>query len=286
MTDLAQSLETPVPQDEIEAAAVETEATQETPEGKKPEKQEVTMVPHQALHEEREKRKELQRQIQRDTQERQQRDAILQQRLDALYQAQNPGPQYRDPETDADPIAALAHNQRLSVQQMQALAAERANQAAQSQQEQRQVQMVNWAMAEAAKFQAENPDFSGAYQHMAQRRKAELEAMGMAPVQVAETIKRDELWVIQSAAQTGQNPAEIIYRMAKNTGYKAETKADGTQKMENLQKGLQASKTLGAGGSTAGKPTPEQIANMSDDEFSELKKSLEKKGQRLSDVLE
>ena len=108
--------------------------------------------------------------------------------------------------------------------------------------------------------------------------------MGLSAEQVSTTLRNDELWLIHNAHQTEQNPGEIIYRMAKNTGFQKKSEVTPEKKIETLQKGAEASKGLAAGsGSSA--PTPEQIAAMSDDEFATFKAGLQKKGKRLSDVL-
>jgi hypothetical protein len=295
MSTLAESLEPPVPQDEIDAAAVETPeekpAEAQAPEGETPKDEQQKppdkMVPHAALHEERQRRKELQAQVAREQQERAQQMALLNQRIEQMWAAQNPGPQLRDPNTDPDPVGALAHNQNLSLQALQQIYNEKQTNAAQQRQVQQVQQLVGWAAQAAADYSKEVPDFGDAYQHVIKMRVGELEAMGMPPQQIKQTLENDELWIYSSAAQNGRNPAEIVYNMAKNTGYTAK-KADAVpaeQKMESLQNGVKASKSLGGSGAVAGKPTAEQLAAMDDDEFAEFKKTLAKKGQRLSDVM-
>lgn len=274
-------IEPDVPQDEIDAAAVDEGGEQpEVVEKEKPQ----TMVPHAALHEERQRRKELQQEVLREREDRARENAVLQDRLAQLFAAQNPPQQYRDPDRDPDPLQAMAHNQALTVQQLQALQQERATEQARQQYAQQEAQLIGWAQAETARFNAEVPDFEDAYKHVRQMRGNELAAMGWAPPQVADILKKDELWVLQNAAQTGQNPAEIVYRMAKATGY-AQQKQPAAGKIETLNKGMQASKTLGPGGAKAGIPTPEEIAAMSEDDFAEVMATLSKKGLRISDVM-
>ena len=87
--------------------------------------------------------------------------------------------------------------------------------------------------------------------------------MGMSPQEVASTVARDEVWVMQYAAQTGKNPAAIIYEMALNTGYSG----GQTRKMETLQKGVKVAQSLGSGGAANNKVTLDQLAAMSQDDF-------------------
>lgn len=291
MKNLAQEMEPPVPQEEIEAAdtpveAAEPEAKAEEPKEEKQEAEQVKVVPHQALHEERQRRKEAQAEIARLRQEQAQRDAILSERLNQLYQASQPQPQLRDPQQDPDPLAAMAHNQQLTLQQLADLQKRVATEDWQRQQAQAAQQLVGWAQQQAVEFKAEKPDFDQAYNHVKSIRMGELQAMNLSPQQIAQTLYQDEMWVLQHAAQSGKNPAEILYNMAERTGYKLkQEQAPAEQKMETLQKGTQAAKTLGSGGAPAGTPTPEQIANMNDEEFEKLKADLRAKGKRISDII-
>lgn len=288
--ELAESLEPPVPESEIAAETPEQETPEaeakppEEPKAEEPKQEKV--VPLAALHEERQRRKELQAEIQRERQERAAKEAVIQDRLNQMWQAQNPGPQFRDPEKDPDPLAALAHNQQLTVRQMQEFQQQRQVEEAQKRQAQQTQQLVEWARFQAGEFVKEAPDFGDAYTHLLNVRRGELEAMGMQPHEVKATLEENELWIYHSAAQRGGNPADMIYKMAKAAGYtgKKEPAPDANeQKLATLQKGVAASKTL-ASPAANGKPTAEQIANMTDEEFAEFKKTL-KRGQTLSDVL-
>lgn len=300
--ELAQSLEPEVPREEIEQAAEETpqETPQENPEERSTKEREAEEAAdpaakaaevqknlNAALREERQKRKELEGRWRQEAAERQQRDQLLQDRLNQLWASQNQGPQLRDPKTDPDPLDALAHNQNLALQAMQQMHHRQATEDARARQQQQVQSLVGWARAQAAEFAQETPEFGEAYSYVVGNRRAELEALGYQGDNLLQALHNDELMVYQQAAQTGRNPAEIIYTMAKNTGFKRvepkQPKEVAEQKIETLQKGLAASKDL-SGGAT-GKPTAEQIANMSEEEFAELKAKLKKQGKSLSDVI-
>ena len=299
--ELAQSLEPEVPREEIEQATedVPQEAPHETEDERsskereadeadpKAKEEEVRSNLNKALKEERKKRQEVEARYRQEQVERERQNAILQDRLNQLWQQQSPGPQLRDPKTDPDPLDALRHNQELTQRAMQEMYHRQQTDEARARQEAAKQGLVGWARAQAASFAAENEDFGQAYEHVLRNRKGELEAMGLPPDQVAATMQNDELWVYQNAAQTGKNPAEIIYNMAKNTGFKRvdppQPKAVAEQKIEALQRGVAASKDLSGG--AAGKPTAEQIANMSDEEFAELRGKLKKQGKSISDVI-
>lgn len=302
MSKLAESLEPPVPQEEIDAAGAEIEkaaeksketptdapkAEDKTPEDKPEEKKDKKhkytdeegnpLVRLDALHESRAKERAARQEMLRIQHETAQRMALLDQRLQMLHAAQNP-----PPDESVDPVGALKYRQEMSERELMQF-----RQRAQSEEMQRQqLEQVNalvaWAQSESAQFKSETPDFDDAYKHVRDKRVAELRAMGLDGPQLAQTLVQDELWVFQHAAQTGRNPAEVIYAMAKNIGYggkQAPSQVTPEKKMEVLQSGLAAAKSLDGGAGAGGKPTAEQIANMSEDEFADLMKkygSLEK----------
>ena len=295
MSGLAQELEPPVPETEIAAAAEQPaaepsqEAAPEVPavEGQVEKVEEKPpaadkFVKIQALHEERHKRKASDsRAI-----EAERKAAVLEDRWNQLMAMQQASQQQQNLPDPNDPLAVMEHNQKLTAQELHNLKQRQAHDDYQRQQHNQQEQLVTWAQSKAAEFAQEAPDFNDAYGFMRQKRHAEFTAMGLDPGRVAQGLHNDELWVFAHAAQTGKNPAQIIYDMAVANGYKkGAAKVTPEQKMQTLQKGVEASKTLGAGGAPAGNPTPEQIADMSESDFADFKAKLAKQGKRLSDAL-
>ena len=289
---LTADLEPEVPAEEIEAAEQPTEETPvveekvEKPAAEKPVEQEKEkFVPHQALHEERQRRKELQR----ETDQLKQNQAVLNDRFQQLWQVVQPqqqAPQFRDPKTDTDPMEALAHNQAILAQQAQEAAQHRQQNEQRNQIQEHARRLTGWASAKAQEYAQENPDFPEAYNHIRMVRANELMALGLSGEELLHRLRGEELSVFYEAHQKGKNPAEIAFNMAKAAGWQPKKKeATPEQKIENLQKGTQASKSLGTGGAPSGNPTAEQIAAMSDDEFAELKAKLASKGKRLSDIV-
>lgn len=293
--NLAESLDPPVPEEEIAAAAEQPAAEEKPVVEEKAEKQDKpeddkkhTLVSHAALHAERERRKEIETQLRLERQERQRNEAIVADRLKQLYEAHQQGQQPQAPDEATDPLGAALHGQKLTQQQLRQLQERVAQEDWQRQQAANQQQFVTWAASQAEEFRKETPDFDDAYKHVREFRLGELEAMGLNRQQIAQTLYNDEMWIFQHAAQAGKNPAQLVYAMAQRTGYKpgAKEEADkNKEKIETLQKGLEASKTLGNGGAQAGWPTPEQIANMPEDQFDALKAKLKKQGKVLSDIL-
>ena len=278
MQSLAENLEPSVPAEEI--AAAETAEVKEPPvvEEKKEEVQPEKLVRLEALHEERGKRKELAKQVEQLRRQQEQERAVLNDRLQQLYAMQQPQPQI-DPN---DPIAVHDHALRSQQQQLAEIQQNQQWIHAQRQQQEQEGQLVNWARMQALEYSKEKPDFNDAYKHVANQRAAMIAASGVAPEEAMQRLRNDELWFYYEAQRQGKDPAEALYQLAQSMGYRGK---GGEQKMQTLQKGVEASKSLGSGGAVSGNPTPEQIANMSDDEFAEFKAGLGKKNKRMSDAL-
>jgi hypothetical protein len=286
MKDLNE-LEPEVPAEEIAADDQPAEETPKAEEPKEPPKAEPeekkqTMVPHGALHEERQKRKQFEHQLAQERAERQRNEAIMADRLRQLYEVAQPKP----PNEQEDPVGAAIHGVKMTQEQLAQIQRRQQYDDQQRQAEHHQRQVITWAAGQADEFRAENPDFDDAYSHLRGMRTAELKAMGLSPPEVAQALYNDEMWVFQRAAQSGRNPAELAFNMAQAAGWKkAEVKAPPVEKIEQINKGMGAAKALGTSGGQAGMPTPEQIAAMDDHEFAQFKAELGKKGKRISDVM-
>ena len=292
---LTADLEPEVPEEEIAAAdeqpaeeAPVVEEKVEKPAAEKPVEEKEKFVPHAALHEERELRKELKAEVERLRQSL----AVQNDRFQQLWQVVQPqqqAPQFRDPKSDPDPMEALAHNQAILAQQAQEAAQHRQQNEQRNQMQEHARRLTGWASAKAQEYAQENPDFPEAYKHIRMVRAQELQAMGYQGQELAERLYNEELGIFHEAAQRGLNPAEIAFNMARAAGWKPapkeQAKPTAEEKIETLQKGAQAAKTLGSGGAPSGMPTPEQIAAMGEEEFEELKAKLRSKGKRLSDII-
>lgn len=228
------------------------------------------VVPLAALHEERERRKEMARQIETLRQEQAQRDAKIEARMQALYQASQPRP----PTFDENPAEHLrqqleqtrqetqATNQQLTAWQQQQA------QAAQLQ----QIKSAVWNHEE--QFLSEKPDYQDAVRFMRQQRANEFQAMGADPQSALNQATHEMIEGALLNAQAGRNPAQVAYRMAELRGYRPKPQgiAEGAEKLQNQQRGVAAARTIGSGGSTAGKLSVNALATMSDEDFAEATK--------------
>lgn len=264
---------------ESEQSAPETESVEQgnqevTP---APEKQEPAeeqqpdsrTVPLAALHEERQRRKELQQELARDREERARRDAILEQRLAALTQQFQPQP----PAFEENPAEHLRHGQQQLQQTVQQIA--EANRIQQEQQAQQQAiqRLAGIAAQHEQAFVQQAPDYGDAVTFLRNQRVAELMADGAQQHEAVDMAAKEFLHLALTRAQQGQNPAEVAYKLAKARGYTSKPAApSAAEKIASQQKGVAAARTLGSGGPANNGPTLEALASMSDEEFAEATK--------------
>lgn len=245
----------PTPEPEPEPAP-EPEPTPE-PE-RKPEIDE-RKVPIKALHEERNRRKEMQRELQ----ELKEKFARADERIRIL--AENKDQDFDDP----DVLAAREKEElkRKIYEQEQALTKTKEDIEHRVNEMQFRTTIQNMERS----FEQSTPDYKKALSYAIDVRKAALEEAGYEDEEVEGFIDREFSDVVRTAMAKGRNPAEAVYKMAQKMGYKNEKPQP---KIEALQKGSAASKSLSQGG---GKPdselTAEALAEMSDEEFAKLSDS-------------
>lgn len=230
----------------------------------------VKMVPHEALHEERIKRKELAARLEA----KEKADAEYRASIEAkLARLTNPPPP--KPDVEKEPVRALQHDIGETRELIKPLA-ERLNTFEQGQRRMAaEADIANRTVASEVEFLKKNTDYHDAVAHLQKVADLNLQAMGIDdPVQRANLIKQQSLGLAHQALQAGKSPAEVAYQLAKNYGYqgKKPEPAAEEKKLETIAKGQQESKSLGGGGATktGGAITLEQLERMSDEEIDEL----------------
>lgn len=224
-------------------------------------------VPLTALHEERTRRKELDKQL-RDAQ---QKLANFEGRF-AVIDKLNGGQQQQTEQAAGDPSpeddifgAVNAIKQKLEATEAEKKAATE------------HATFVNSYKADAQKFIATAPDYMEAYNHLLSSRAAELQAIGYEGEELGRALQADEIAIAQMATSKGKSPAEMLYNLAKLRGYtKKEAAAaaaaaapSGAEKLEAIERGQAANKSLSNTGGNAGDQdmTAERLMSMPMDEF-------------------
>ena len=251
-------------------------------EDKEPEKpKEDTQVEankNAALQEARKENRLLQKQLQ----ELAEKNEKLLKTFETALQPKQVEPQV--PDKDEDPIGYLQYqNQKLQarvdeIDKFKNMTVEQQEQHAKGQ------KFVNDYRYQLNQFASQTPDFNKAYDFALQSRIDEYKIFGLSEEAATKKAREDEAAFAYDAMQDGVNPAERIYQFAKLRGFQnnatlsshppkanGHAKVDATTKIEQIERGQRASRTLNETGTNPGnKMTVSDIANLSDKEFEKL----------------
>lgn len=273
LTAMQQETPQPEPEETEEGTeGVDPDAEAE-PEGEvdatQPEKPKRTsMVPQQALHQERERRKAIEAENQRFREER----AALNERLAMIREMNQPKADEPAamPDIDQDPFGAIRWLQARvehQEQERQQFDQERQQQTQQATQWQ---QFANAYNSQAKEYAAENPDFDEAYAFLQENRWKELKLAGFTDQQAAEIKRKDEADIAWQAMQRGENPAKVMHQLAKHRGWQPKQAPTAeVDKIKTAARGVQTNRSLSAAGGSSGsvEMTAESLAKMSREDF-------------------
>lgn len=288
----------------IEPAApdtVEPIAPAAEPAAADPQQQRPQMVPHAALHQEREEHKATKANLAAERQRLQtleERTNLLLQGMGQQRQPQPAEPQQQPlPPLEQDPVGHLVGAMRQQGVTMQALQQAQQQQTMQSQMAAQIAALQNEAVAREHEFRATTPDYDAATNWLRGRREQTLEAMGYNASERANLLHQESLGIAARALQMGQNPASMIYAIAKGNGYTgaAQTASDGSdsapqaaappatpaapaspERLQQIAAGQQQGRSLGQARGTGPVPlTTARLLEMSDNEFHEKMKTPE-----------
>jgi len=265
------------------------------PDGK-PRDDKGRFVPHQALHKERERRKAIESEnlsMREKIARADERLAVLNEMMIQAEQGQQPQQQQRTPEEELGPAPdpnedVFAYMQwqgkalELQKRQIEELRNGVLQDQSQRQQQMQAAQVQQRYEQDALSYIQKQPDFPQAYTYLAQAEAAALKSRGFNDEQIRERLQRAEAEIVQDSFQNGVSPAQAIYDEARRRGYtpsqaaQAAGKGDAAkQKLEQVRKGQQATKSLSnAGGTSAEGLTYEALADMDEDSFFQLHEKL------------
>lgn len=245
-------------------------------------------VRHGAFHQERERRKAVERELA----EYREKFARGDERLRLLSEAMQKAPQAPaapqaapEPEAVPDPnediFGYVKHLEKklaeaVSGTQQVSEAQKKRDEETRAAEEERTV--VGAYQRDIERYAATEPAFVEAYRHLVSGRVAELKLYGLSDADAIKQANADELAFVKAAVQRGVSPAEQAFALAKARGFvakapepvappapAAETPAE---RQSRLAAGQAAAKSLsGAGGGPAGEITLEMLATMSEADF-------------------
>lgn len=221
-------------------------------------------VPHEAFHEERMRRKEIQQKYY----ELQEKFARADERIKAI--AERMAPQESVPDKEEDPLGHARYEQEQIRKQLEDSKRALEEKTQRLHEDMETMKLRTFIEAQERQFTSKNTDYVEAINHLVSTRASILEELGL-PKEEAIVRSQHELGDLATKAiEAGRNPAEVAYNMAKKMGFAA--KAKEIEQIKTIQKGMDAAKSLSdAGGKQlSGELTAEALAEMSDDEFAKL----------------
>ena len=236
-------------------------------------------VPHQALHEERRRRQEIERRYQAEmalVHDRLQQlaDAQQAQAAQAWHEQQEPEPPPRFAE---DPIVAGEHLQQTvealqhELWQRDQAAAERAEwERQQAEQAQAWQSAYGHVVADWGRHKLERPEALAAYQYVLNSRAQELYYQGIPEHLIPQQLRREEAAAIWEAASSGRRIGDVVMGMAKARGFRGGARPRAEPDREAMRARSKSLSQAGGSASRWSNLTPQNLARMSDREFQRL----------------
>lgn len=226
-------------------------------------------VPLAALHEERAKAKEMRQRLQQLEEQTRIGNERLQMLAAAIQQKNNPQPEI--PDFDKDPATHLYER----LERTEANQRHIAQYALSQQQEAARQAAIHDLMQEVSRQEAEyaekTPDYRDALEHLKSSEISALMAIGHDQQSATQIIHNQFGSIAWELRQRGESIPEKVYALAKARGYNPQ-QVTNQQKMQTLQKGVSAAKSLGTGGKVSSNLSLESLASLPAADFAELVK--------------
>lgn len=262
-----------------EAQAVEDD----TDDDDQPQRSET--VSFDRFHRTNERRKEAERKASEEAEKRIRLEERLQALLDVQQQAQPKPEQAKKPEDDIpddnDPVAIVNWAKKELLARKQREAEEAQQRESQTREQQEWKQVISTVQKDYSTSLEKDPSLAEAHNAWRHSLGQELLAMGYSQAEAVEEVNKQENAHIRHVYQTKQNVGEYIKKMAGIRGWApkpAEAAAPDPEKdmqtIAKLEEARQASISLGKTGGAAaeiGKITPQQLADMTDEDFAAYK---------------
>jgi hypothetical protein len=162
------------------------------------------------------------------------------------------------PSVEDDIFGAVKHVTETLAQMEKRTADEKAARDASEKAAADQKTFVDKYKADADAFEAKTPDFKPAYDFLLNSRAAELKAIGYdTPELLHQALVADEFAIAEMAFAKDKSPAEMIYALANQRGYKKAMAADpnagaAAEKLATIERGQAAHKSLSSTGGSSG----------------------------------
>lgn len=248
-------------------------------------------VRHGAFHQERERRKAVEKELSEIREKYARGDERLRLLTEAMQRPAAPA----TPEAPVEPPKKIDPAEDIFgayAQLQQELADLRSGQTQQTEAMKRQEQerqaeaerghVINTYRADIQAAASADPTFIDAYRHLIDGRVSEMKLLGYSDADAVKEVNAEEFTLVQSALQRGQSPAQVVLQLAKGRGFVAkapepapepakpqETAAEKAARVAAGQAGPGRSLSA-AGGAPAGELTLEMLSSMSEAEFEKV----------------
>jgi len=206
----------------------------------------------------------------------------LQRRIAQQAQPQPKEPQF--PDINTDPAGHILAKQQYLESELAKIRGQASEREQAAQQEARTNEMLQRYASHVSQYTKQAPDFNEAYAYLAQAREKELELAGYSdPVDRTNRLQYEEGLLVGRAMMTGQDPAHMLYELAKFRGYAKSAPepkpAANDNKLATIAKGQKAAKSLGNGSGAANANevmTLEALTALADEDPDEFDKQFER----------
>jgi len=212
----------------------------------------------------------------RQRQEAEARASRLEERLNALERGGGKDAEIdfsKIPSAVDDPIGNL-EALRVIAEKMSREHQEQQRQTQAQTQQERQFQQINTRMQEyEGDFRAIQPDYNDAAEFFRQSRIKDYEEQGYTGAELNKALTDEFVGLVARTMQSGKDPAEVVYNLAKNRGFGGEQRKPvvdkPSEKLQTIARGQQSSRSLSQmGGKQGGSNlTMESVSKLDGAEF-------------------
>lgn len=202
-----------------------------------------------ALKEEREEKKRLKRELQEYREKNERELGEMREKFRVWTEAVQKSQEAPQPKFEDDPANHLKSELEMTKKELADLRQFRAQYTQATQQQQAIQKFQQDLNSYEVQYSQETPDYPEAAAYIGKLWQAEIELAGVPQEQIGNAYFFKVAQFANAAIRRGDNPAEAVYELAKRAGYqrKEVEKPAAEQKIENIQKGQEASKSLGSG---------------------------------------
>lgn len=261
--------ETPAQEQEEPTGAEQQEqeeSSEQVPEAEQ-QQEKQTMVPHAAMHEERERRKSVEAELNEARQQIARFNEVLARFEQPQEQQQQPAP---DP--NQDPLGAFQFETEQLRAQREQREAEQRQHAEQQAQQQAIVEFEQSYIGELTERGNQDPEFQKAIDYLFDHQVQQYTSQGHSKEVATQATMRDAFNIALQARNANQDISQMFYGHAFANGYQPkpdpDPEVDLDNKLETIKKGQEQNKSLSGKGGGAPEPmTLAKLASMSDEEM-------------------